>query len=57
MIIPCMNDKQIFNKIQLLHITMYYKVKQTRKIFFMNSNTATVNCEQYTATVHEQCRE
>ena len=30
MIIPCMNDKQTFNKIQLLHIIMYLQ-SQTNK--------------------------
>ena len=56
MIIPCMNDKKIFNKIQFLHIIMYFPSqtnKKNNKIFFVN-NTATVTINSIAATVlHE----
>ena len=56
MIIPCMNAKQIFNKIQLLHIIMYLpsqtnKKNNFKKIFFMNNTAATVTVNSTAATV------
>ena len=49
MIIPYINDKQTFNKIQLLYIIMHLPSQTNKKNkikFFMNSTT-TVTCEQY----------
>ena len=53
MIIPCMNDKQIFNKIQFLHIIMYLPSQTNKK---NNNNDKKNFYEQYCYSNYKQYR-